>query len=106
MERWTNAKSAWIGFKLGQQMSSVAIEKEIADGTSAATIRRMIYLWKLPVQGMRRGIVVQLTKASKAKLEKLAARRGMTPEQYLDRLCHHAIRDDLYSAIVDEGGND
>jgi len=104
VERWTNAKAAWIAFQIGQQKSSREIEREIRDGTSAATIRRMIHLWKLPVTGMRRGIVVQLAQGRRARLEKLAAKRGITPEQYLDRICSHAIRDDLYDAIVDEGG--
>lgn len=106
VERWTNAKAAWIAFQVGQQKSSKDIEREMRGVVSAATIRRMIHLWALPVKGMRRGIVVQLSRPRMVRLEKIAARRGITPEQYLDRVCSYAIRDDLYGAIVDEGGND
>lgn len=106
LERWTNAKSAFIGFHLGRQMSSVDVAKLLRDGTSAPTIRRMIRLWGLPTKGMRRGIVVSVPRHSIAKLEKLAKKRGLTPERYLDRICFYAIRDDMYDAIVDEGGND
>ena len=105
-ERWTNAKSAWIGFHLGQQLSSRHIEELIRDGTSAATIRRMVKLWELPIKSMRRGIVVSIPRQSRIRLEKLASKRGITPERYLDRICYFAIRDDMFDAIVDEGGRD
>lgn len=106
LERWTNAKSAWIAFHLGQQMSAVDIAAQMRDGTSPPTIRRMSKLWNLPVKGMRRGVVVCLPRHIRVRLEKVAARRGITPERYLDRICLHAIRDDMFDAIVDEGGND
>lgn len=105
-ERWTNAKSAWIAFHLGQQMSSVDVAALMRDGTSAHTIRRMIHLWELPMRGMRRGIVVSIPRQSRVRLEKLASQRGITPEQYLDRICFFAIRDNMFDAIVDEGGDD
>lgn len=105
-ERWTNAKAAWIAFHLGQQLSSVDVAELMRDGTSAPTIRRMIKLWGLPMKGMRRGIVVSIPRQSRVRLEKLASKRGITPERYLDRICFFAIRDDMFDAIVDEGGDD
>ena len=105
-ERWTNAKAAWIAFHLGQHMSSVDVAELMRDGTSAQTIRRMIKLWGLPMKGMRRGIVVSIPRQSRIRLETLASKRGITPERYLDRICFFAIRDDMFDAIVDEGGDD
>lgn len=105
-ERWTNAKAAYIAFHLGQQMTSVAVAEMMRDGTSAPTIRRMIKLWGLPMKGVRRGIVVSVPRHMKQRLEKIAARRGISSERYLDRVCFFAIRDDMFDAIVDEGAND
>lgn len=105
-QRWTNAKAAFIAFHLGQQMSSVDVADLMRDGTSAPTIRRMIKLWGLPMKGMRRGVVVSIPRHMKQRLEKIAARRGMSSDRYLDRVCFYAIRDDMFDAIVDEGAND
>ncbi|WP_156669296.1 MULTISPECIES: hypothetical protein [unclassified Rhizobium] len=58
------------------------------------------------MKGMRRGIVVSIPRQSRVRLEKLASKRGITPERYLDRICFFAIRDDMFDAIVDEGGDD
>lgn len=106
VERWTNAKSAWIAFHLGQQMSSVDIAEKMRDGTSAPTIRRMIKLWDLPMRGMRRGVVVCMPRQTRIRLERLAKQRGLTPERYLDKIVFFAIRDDMFDAIVDEDGGD
>lgn len=103
--RWSVAKGGFIGFLTGLGLSSIEIEKEMGDGTSAATVRRQQKLWRLPmhrVGGPRhRRFFIDLTFHERAKLARQAAKRGLTGEEYIRRMIVCAIGDDMYDAIVD-----
>ncbi|TIR23996.1 MAG: hypothetical protein E5X34_13150 [Mesorhizobium sp.] len=103
--RWTIAKGAYIGFLTGLGYSSAEIEKRMADGTSAATVRRQWKNWGLPLHEVggpkHRRISVNLTFHERAKLARQAKKRGLTGEEYLRRINVCAIRDDMYDAITD-----
>ncbi|PWJ79786.1 hypothetical protein C7441_11463 [Pseudaminobacter salicylatoxidans] len=105
VERWTNAKSGYVGFLTGQGYSSVEIEKIMADGTSAPTVRGLWRRWGLPLselRGDRRNpVTIQLTYSQRAKLVRLAEKRGLTRQEYLRRIAVCAIADDMYEAVTD-----
>ncbi|UCI19294.1 hypothetical protein FJ970_30545 [Mesorhizobium sp. B2-1-8] len=77
----------------------------MADGTSAATVRRQWKNWGLPLHEVggpkHRRIAVNLTFHERAKLARQAKKRGLTGEEYLRRINVCAIRDDMYDAITD-----
>lgn len=104
--RWTIAKGAYIGFLTGLGWSSADIEKHMRDGTSAPTVRRQWKLWGLPLDMIRvsrshTSVAVNLSFQDRAKLMRQAARRSLTPEEYVRRMIVCAVKDDMYDAIVD-----
>ena len=102
IERWTNAKSAYVGYLWGIGRNSGEIERTLDDGTSGPTIRALISRrWKLP-KDRPRGVIVGLNPYCVGKLSKLAEKRNMTPEEWASKVLHAAVKDDLYAAIVDE----
>lgn len=103
VERWTNAKAAFIGFYLGTGLPFTAVCEILKDGTSPETMRSRAYSWRLPVKFRKTGYLVSLTSQKQRMLRDQAAKRGMTPEEFLSRIASYAIRGDLYNAIVDDG---
>lgn len=100
-ERWTNAKAATVGFWLGQHKSSVDVALILRDGTSAATIRALIRKWRLPMEEARRGFLVEVTPYKRKLLNRQAEKLGITPEEFLRRVCDCVIGDKLYEAVTD-----
>jgi HD-like signal output (HDOD) protein len=79
--------------------TSTQIAEALGDGIIAPTVRAMLRRrWGLP--SVPKGMIVEVPKNMRTKLEKQAAARGMTPEKYLARILFIAIRDDLFAAIV------
>lgn len=104
-ERWTRGQAALAGFLYGQHHNSVDIARAIGPDIEPATVRALIARrWKLPKVEL--GTVIELPPHTRKKLEWLAAARGMTPEAYLRKIVMAAIWDDMFDAIVDEGGDD
>ncbi len=44
-----------------------------------------------------------LNQAQRTRLNRQAAKRGITPEEMVRRIAAAATKDDLYEAVVDEG---
>jgi hypothetical protein len=101
VERYSNAKCGFIGFYLGQAKTYVEVAEIIGDGTSSDTLRRMVALWKLPVDRARRGFIVNMTTHKKRKLAAKCEQLGIEPEEYLRRIAEAVIGDDLYDAVTD-----
>lgn len=102
-EKWTHAQAALAAFMHAQNFTSTEIAEALGNGVIASTVRAMVRRrWGLP--SVPKGKTVTLPPAQVKKLQRLAAERGMTPERYLARICHFAIRDDLFGAIVPPGG--
>jgi hypothetical protein len=104
VERWSNQKAAFIGYYLGTGLPFAEVCRIMSDGTSADTLRSRAYSWRLPVKARKTGYLVSLTSAKQRMLRDQAAKRGMTPEEFLSRIATYAIGGDLYNAIVDGDG--
>lgn len=103
--RWSNRKALRVGFLLGRGRQAPDIAIELADGTTAATIRMMRGWAGLKEFGKARGAtsaVVQLTSAQARLLRKRAKQQGLTTEEWLRRVASAAIEDDMFEAIVDD----
>lgn len=101
IERWTNAKAGYVGFLTGQGKSSIDIEAILRDGTSAATIRRMQKLWRIPMHEVKRGYIVPLSYHKRRLAEQQAAALRISTEEFLKRICECTIGDGLYQAVTD-----
>lgn len=101
VEKWTNAKSALIGFHLGQHKSSVDVAAILRDGTSPETVRAMIRRWELPMQDAKRGVLVPLDAYRRKLLAKQAEKLGVSEEEFLLRISTCVLNDRLYDAVVD-----
>ena len=63
----------------------------------------MVYKWRLPGGFEKRGYHFVLLSSHKRRLlREQALKLGIEPEEMLRRICECAIRDGLYSAIVDD----
>lgn len=101
-ERWTNAKAAWVGFCLGRGWNLMEISRELNDGTSPQTITSVLRWWKLPEKRIKGGFfMVKLSSRRRALAIKQAEALGITPEEYLRRICDSAVAAGLYDAITD-----
>lgn len=89
IERWTNAKAAFIGWLLGRGYSSVAIAEVLDDGTDDATVREMARKWALRVPKMRSDevyLVVPVTVRQRANIQARAQQEGLGPEEWARQL--------------------
>lgn len=105
LPRWSNRKALRVGYLTGRGMQSHEIAAALADGTTAATIRRMWYLARLEKVGRNRNTVpvaIELTSYQRKALGILASAMNLTAEEWLRRIAAAAIKDDMYNAIVDE----
>lgn len=106
VERWTNAKSGFVGYLTGRGYTSGEIERILNDGTSMHTVRGMWRRWGLPLTetGGRRSFVVpvSLGRSARSKLAKSAKKVGITPDEFLRRIIVSVVDDDLYKAVVDD----
>lgn len=106
VERWTNAKAAFISYLTGRGYTAPEIERILGDGTSAATIRGQWRRWGLPIpeqQGKRCTIVpVALPLSIRTKLSVRAREAGIRPNEFLHRVITCIVTDDLYRAVVDD----
>lgn len=101
IERWTNAKAAYVGFLLGQRKMTTEISRNLADGTSPETIRTMQRRWKLPRLGTKSGHFIELTPVQLARLEAQAKALGVSPDEWARRVLVCAIEDKMYQAVTD-----
>lgn len=105
LPRWSNRKALRVGYLTGRGLQSHEIAAILADGTTAATVRRMWYLARLEKVGRRRNtvpIVIELTAYQRKALGLLASAKGLSADEWLRRVASAAIKDNLYNAIVDE----
>ncbi len=100
VEKWTNAKCAFIGYRTGQGWTSVAIAKELNDGTSPETIRHLWKIWQLPYNGAEALVAVPLSVSSRALLIKRAEKEGLSPETWCRLILEFAAKDDMFKAIT------
>ena len=101
IERWTNAKAAFIGFLAGRGYSSAAIAEALGDGTTPATIRRLWRKWHLPKT--RGFVVVPMGIRERANTAARAAQHDLTIEEYCRRmLVRGSMPRDRYKDIVGE----
>lgn len=102
--KWPIEKGAMIGFLTGLGLSSHEIEKELADGTTAATIRAQWRRARLPMELVggpkHRRMPIALKTRERVRAEKQAAGQGLPVEEFLRRIIVIAARDDMYDAIV------
>ncbi|WP_420408664.1 hypothetical protein [Hoeflea sp.] len=101
IERWTNAKAAYVGFLLGQRKMTTEISRILSDGTSPETIRTMQRRWKLPKLGTKSGHFIELTPVQLSRLESQAKEIGVPPEEWARRVLVCAIEDRMYEAVTD-----
>lgn len=103
-EKWSNAKSALIGFLIGRGYMTTEICEHLNDGTHAESIRSMIKKWGLPVKRHSPFVPVHITPATKRKIAEYSKVRDMEPGEYCRKILTAAVKDsDMYDAIVDEG---
>lgn len=102
IERYSNAKCGHIGFHVARGRSSVEVSEILADGTSSATLRHLVKLWRLPGGFEKRGYAfVQLSSHKRRLLREQSEELGIEPEEFLRRIAECVIGDRLYSAVVD-----
>jgi len=105
VERWTNAKSAFVAYLTGKGRTAPQIAAELADGTIPETIRGMWRRWGLPMETARGrtycAVGIWLSKSERSVLGNRALARGISPEEYLRRIAVCAVADDLYDAVTD-----
>lgn len=101
VERWTNSKSALVGYYVAKGLGSPDVSARLADGTSPATLRGIVKKWRLPGGFSNRGCRFPLLSSHKRRLlVDQAAEIGIESEEMLRRICECAIGDSLYAAIV------
>lgn len=101
VERFTNAKSAMIGYHLGRGLTYQMVADLLNNSVSTDTIRRMVQLWGMPT-GVKRGHLIILSHHVRAKLKRQADKLGISSEEFLTRISECVIRDGgLYEAITD-----
>ena len=98
--RWTNRKALRIGWLAGQGYTSTAIAAELADGTTAGTIRPQFHRAGISLKAPRL-VPVGMTVQELRLLNQRAVEVGLAPADWLKRIAVAAARDDLYGAIVD-----
>lgn len=105
VERWTNAKSAYVAYLTGKGVASTEIAKTLNDGVNPATIRAMWRRWRLPMTptGGRHvaTVPVPLMAHERTLLTQRAKKLKIAPEEYLRRISVCALSDDLYAAVTD-----
>lgn len=103
-ERWDKAKSFIVGFQTGRGASSAEIADILADGTRSFSVRAVWRRWHLEALVGHRGTdncsVVLVDGETRRQVTKLAAAQGITPDEWVRRVCICAIEDDLYRAIT------
>lgn len=104
VRRWSSRKIALVAYWRSLGWSSKMIARELADGTSDASIRHQVHRWRLPgaVRGQRAMFCV-MSHAGAAEVVKAARKQGLTPAEFIGKVAECAARGDLYRAIVDEG---
>lgn len=96
-----------VGGMLCLGWQSTYIADKLDDGTSPDMIRRLRRygrLGELTGRPATRGGThsrLPLTQRQAKRLAKLAAARGLTPEEWLRQVAVAAIHDDLFEAVVD-----
>jgi len=100
IETRTGAYYGQLGYLTGLGRSAENIAEAMGDGIHPAYVRTLWRRWGLETAEAR--CMVPLTNPERAMLAWRAEKRGMTPEEWLRRIAAAAIREDLYSAIVDE----
>lgn len=105
VERWTNAKAAYVAYLTGKGVPSSEIAKTLNDGVRPETIRAMWRRWRLPMPpaGARHAatVSVNLYADERGLLARRARTLGIAPEEYLRRVAICAVTDDLYAAVTD-----
>lgn len=106
IEKWTNARAAFIGFLLGRGYSSPVIAETLADGTSDATVRDMAKKWGLPSWGRSSDcfMVIPMKQRDRATIAARAQQEGLSQEEWCRRMVVAGSRERAtYAQVV---GND
>lgn len=105
LEKWTNAKSGYVGYLTGRGHTSIEIARILADGTIPETIRGVWRRWGLPrteTNGLRCVILqIPLRPTQRGRIATRARAVGITPEEWAWRVLICAASGDLYAAITD-----
>jgi hypothetical protein len=103
--KWSNKKGVRVGFLAGRGHQSTDIATFLNDGTTPDTIRRVWNWAGLQDFGKHRNatyVPVRLSAYERRVLSQLAAKRGLSLEEWMRNVAINAgIPDDLYASIVE-----
>jgi hypothetical protein len=99
-DRWSNKKVARIVSMAKDGYSREQIARSIDDGTKPQTISTMLEYWGVRVPSGPR-IVVEMSVANRAAIQKRAEQRGLSLTEYCRRfLVCGATKRDTYDQVV------
>jgi len=103
-ERWSNRKSAWIGYLAGQGYTSPQIEAELGERGTANTIGHMLNEWGIYLNGplyTYAKVPVPLAAKHRTMLATEARKRETGLPDLCARILTQVAFDRLYAAVLE-----
>ncbi len=103
-DQWSNRKAALVAFRIGQGVPYPAIARELNDGTTTASLRRMAREWQIRPDKMRPGyapVPVPLFGEHRTAILQEAKRRGRSLPELIGEVTAIIVRDDMFGAVID-----
>ncbi len=100
-DRWPNEKVARVVELALKGATAGSIAKDLADGTTPATIRRMLKHWGITDRHTV-PVPVELHSGHRQKLFAKARSMGLEGDELARRLIMIIINEQMYEAVIDE----
>lgn len=103
-ERWSNRKSALIGYYAGQGYTAPKIEAELEEAGTANTIAHMLNEWGIYLTGplyTYAKVPVPMAAKHRSMLAREAAEREMRMPELCARILTQVAVDRLYAAVLE-----